>query len=271
MRYTVVIIRPTGYRFSDCFLEVAETLMYGLRELGHEAEIRENKLRRESTHIFLGPHLVPNYVDFPEGSILYNLEQVDGGNIGCLESLAKRYAVWDYSAVNVEAWKKRGAWAKHVPIGYAPELSRIEPKPQTIDVLFYGSINERRKRIVDELRRMGFNVVARINDAYGKALESLIARAKIVLNVHFYESKIFEIVRVGYALANKKAVVSEVSADDYPHLREGLEIAPYAKIVASCEKLLKSAEERTALARRGFELFSKVHEAEYLKVALDAN
>lgn len=249
---------------------MADTIKYGLRELGHDAEVMENKLRHESTHIFLGPHLVPRYMDFPPESILYNLEQVDGGNIGALADLAKRYTVWDYSAMNVEAWKRRGVWAQHVPIGYVPELSRVEPHTETIDVLFYGSLNERRKRIIDELRRRGFNVVMRVNDAYGKTLESLIARAKIILNVHFYESKIFEIVRVGFALANKKTVVSEESADDYPHLREGLAIAPYAKIVESCERLLKSSDDRVKLAQRGFELFSKIHESEYLRPVLDS-
>lgn len=268
MKYTIVIIRPPNYPFSDCFHEVAETVMYGLRSLGHEAEMRDNVFRRNTQHIVFGAHLLPANAPLPEGSILYNLEQVGGGNIGQMQQLAKSYPVWDYSRVNVEEWAKKGIEAVHVPVGYVPEMTRITPQHEDIDVLFYGSVNARRIAILHELRRRKINLVVRVNDAYKDDLNNLIARAKIVLNVHYYESKIFEIVRVGYALANKKAVVSEASADDYQELKGGLCIVPYSEIPDACMSLLMDDNYRKALARQGFENFSSLHEADILNAAL---
>ena len=37
-----------------------------------------------------------------------------------------------------------GVRAAHCGIGYAPELMRITSAPEDIDVLFVGSVNERR-------------------------------------------------------------------------------------------------------------------------------
>lgn len=47
----------------------------------------------------------------------------------------------------------------------------------------------------------------------GDERDQYIARAKVVLNMHrFQETKVFEIARVSYLLANRKAVVSEISS-----------------------------------------------------------
>ena len=243
--------------------------MHGLRDLGHEAEISENTLRRGTQHIFFGAHMLPPAAYLPPDSVLYNLEQVKDGFIGNVDTLAQRCMLWDYSVVNVAEWKKKGLTALHVPIGYSPELTRITTHlPKDIDVLFYGSLNDRRAKILDKLRAAGLKVCARINDAYGEVLDGLIARAKVILNVHYYASRIFEIVRVGYALANKKAVVSEESADDYPELRMGIRIVPYAELVNVCEHLVADKSLRQELARDGFEAFSRMKESDYLKAAL---
>ena len=60
---------------------------------------------------------------------------------------------------------------------------------------------------------MGINVKA-LFGVYGRERDKLIARSKIVLNMHHYSSQIFEIVRVFYLLTNRKAVVAECNARD---------------------------------------------------------
>ena len=50
-------------------------------------------------------------------------------------------------------------------------------------------------------------------NAYGGKRDALIARAKVVLNIHYYAAQVFEIVRVSYLLANSKAVVTEIGPD----------------------------------------------------------
>lgn len=265
----MVIVRPNGYRFSDCFLEVADTVAYGLKSLGHDTRVVENDFRPQDAQIIFGSHLLSRKFPLPENSLLYNLEQIAGGNVGGMMELAKTHVVWDYAAPNVQEWKRIGVDAVHVPVGYSPEMTRIDPVDESIDVLFYGSMNGRRMAVISELFRKGLQVRIRVNDAYGSALDSLIARAKVILNLHYYESKIFEIVRVGYALANRKAVVSEKSVDDYPELSGGIECVPYNSLVDACVDLVKNSDKRRTLAKRGFELYSQMKEAEILEAALN--
>jgi hypothetical protein len=47
---------------------------------------------------------------------------------------------------------------------------------------------------------------------YREERDRLIARAKVVLNMHYYDARVFEIVRVSYLLSNEKAVVAECGA-----------------------------------------------------------
>lgn len=268
MKFTILIVRPPGYRFSDCFKEPAETVMYGLRSLGHESEMTENGFRRGSRHILFGGHLLAADSVLPKDSILYNLEQVNGGHTGNLATLGRKYTLWDFAKPNCGSWEGLDVQARHVPIGYVPEMTRIIPADKDIDVLFYGSMNPRRHAIIEQLTRLGLNVISRVNDAYGAVLDSLIARAKVVLNIHYAATQLFEIVRVGYALANSKAVVSEQSVDDYPELKDGICITPYSALVDTCRHLSTTHKLRAALEGRALESFRRMPETQYLEAAL---
>lgn len=92
--------------------------------------------------------------------------------------------MWDYSAANVARLAALGVAALHVPIGYHPVLARIERAAEDLDVLFYGSLNERREAVLDGLEARGLQV-ASVFGVYGAERDALIARAKLVLNVHY--------------------------------------------------------------------------------------
>jgi SAM-dependent methyltransferase len=273
-QYQITLVRPEGFLHTEAFREVAETLQFGLRSLGHSAEIRENDFPATASNIILGAHLLSpqQSLAVPAGSILYNLEQLGGPDLPKqFLDLARRAQLWDYSLNNIEKWKATDCSYTpiHVPLGYVPELSRIKPaSTMDIDVLFYGSLNDRRSAIIKALRDAGANVHT-VFGMYGKERDQLIARSTIVLNVHFYEQKLFEIVRVSYLLANSKAVVTECSpetADD------GLENAvlgcSYEQLVASCLSLLRDEMERRQLEIRAFDWFSRRKESEILTKAL---
>jgi hypothetical protein len=115
--------------------------------------------------------------------------------------------VWDHTLRNIEKWKamNRLHAPSHVPLGYVPELSRIKAsQAQDIDVLFYGSLNERRTAILNALKNAGLKVHT-VFGVYGEQRDESIARCKVVLNIHFYETRVFEFVRIAYLLANSKA------------------------------------------------------------------
>ena len=274
-KFHILLVQPQGFLHSEAFREVAETLQFGLRSLGHTAQIGENTLDPSATNILLGAHLLtPEEIPLvPPGSIVYNLEQLGGPNLPpTYYDLACQHQVWDYSLRNLEKWRSMNTAHPpvHMPLGYVPELRRIEAAPaQDIDVLFYGSLNDRRNRILSALKDAGIEVQS-VFGVYGKERDALIARSKIVLNVHFYDAKVFEIVRISYLLANSKAVVTELSPDTEidKDLSDAVLGLPYDSLVEGCRSLLQNDEGRRQLEARGFQAFSQRKKSAILEPAL---
>src|SRR5579871_4781030 len=81
--FQITLIRPQGYLHTEAFREIAETLQFGLRSLGHAANIEENVVDPRATNIVLGAHLLPPGPPptLPSGSIVYNLEQLGGAQL----------------------------------------------------------------------------------------------------------------------------------------------------------------------------------------------
>ena len=260
MRLSVAVVSPPGYPHSAAFAEVAETIRHGLTTLGHDALVSRDLAAADRRHIVLGAHLAPGAgIQLPPGSIIYNLEQVDDQSrwmTGALLDLYRRHPLWDYSATNIERLVALGVpRPTHVPIGYVPSLTRIAPAEPDIDVLFYGSLNERRKRVIDRLRAAGVRVEA-VFGVYGGERDALIARAKLVLNVHYYEAKVFEVVRVSYLLANGRAVVSERGSDpaEEAGFASAVAFADHDQLVDTCLALLQQPAERQRLGEAGLGL-----------------
>jgi len=274
-KFQITLIRPQGYLHTEAFRELAETLQAGFESLGHASRIIENSFDPARTNLILGAHLLtPEQMQgIPSGSVIYNLEQLGGAQLRpAYYELAARYQIWDYDVRNIGHWEQFNCACPpiHVPIGYVPELSRIKASPeQDIDVLFYGSLNERRNRVLNALKDAGIKVHTAFG-VYGKDRDDLIARSKLVLNIHFYDSKVFEIVRVSYLLANSKAVVTECSSGT--EMEKGLSAAvlglPYGRLVEGCCSILQNENERRALETRGFHWFSNRKESDILSNAL---
>jgi hypothetical protein len=101
----------------------------------------------------------------------------------------------------------------------------------------------------------------------------LFARAKIILNVHFYQAKLFEIVRVSYLLANKFCVVSETGLDaelEAPFVG-GVAFAGYDRLAETCRRLLADEPGRRAIAEQGFSRMQALSQVDMLKAALSAS
>ncbi|MCP3890377.1 MAG: hypothetical protein GY702_16130 [Desulfobulbaceae bacterium] len=99
-------------------------------------------------------------------------------------NLLNSYPVIDYSRANIEALSKMAITGVNLcQIGYEPELSSIigkmAGKEKDIDILFYGSLNERRLKVLEELKAKGVNVV-HLFGVYGKKRDLYISRAKVV-------------------------------------------------------------------------------------------
>lgn len=274
MRFAVAIVSAPNYPHSEAFREVAEALHHGLIALGHDSVLTRRLTHEKRRTIVLGSNLLPALGQRPpRKAILYNLEQVQAGSAWLtpqLLALFREYTVWDYSARNAARLVELGVSPPTlVPVGYVPELTRIVPATEDIDVLFYGSMNERRQRIIEALRARGLRV-GTLFAVYGPARDAVIARSKLVLNVHFYEAKVFEAVRVSYLLANRRVVVSErgAVAEEEAPFADGVAFASYDHLVDRCVELVGDDEARSELSERGFRAMSQRPQTDFLRAAL---
>ena len=266
MKYNVCLISPTNYIHVLAFWELAELIHYSLIELGHESTLQFKKMEKDATNIVFGCHLLNTELipKIPQSTIFINTEQIylndNQWNKNIFE-WAKHFEFWDYSEKNILKFKELGIPnVKLLKIGFQKELSRIKKSPQPeIDILFYGSMNERRQKILRQLESKGLRVKSVVG-LYGLERDQLIANSKVVLNHHFYSSEIFEIVRVFYLLSNAIPVVGEVNNTTSidPTYKKAICAAPYDELVEACENLVQNALYREATAQHGYEVISKL-------------
>lgn len=277
MNYTIWVVSP--YSHSQCFLEAAQSLQSAFIELGHACELVTTPPISRENVVIMGAHLLhASDIFHLKDPVIWQLEQMPGDDDGREESpltatyleILRRAKIWDYSRVNIENLGKLGIDADLLEVGYMPILTRIENVPEPdIDVLFVGSLNDRRHAVLRELSDAGVKV-AHAFDCYGVKRDALIARSRVVLNCHYYTAKIFEIVRCSYLMANRKCVVSEWGSDkklEMPYV-QGVAFATYNDLVHTCLQLVGNEQEREKIAQRGYEIFSKNSQVEYLKAAL---
>jgi hypothetical protein len=276
--YCVWIVAPPGDIHWQCLNEAANGIFFSLAELGHGAyvcsSINPPQVEYDRLIVF-NSHVSAALL--PEHAIIYNSEQIPPTDSPVsprwnqyIEKLRK-HTVWDYSKTNQERLAARGVKSILCPIGYYPQMERItEDVKQDIDVLFYGSMNARRNKIVNDCDKAGL-VTKHLFGIYGEERDAVIARSKIIANVHFYPSPIWEIFRCSYLIGNKKCVVSENEGCDL-----GLEAiasatthhVSYSKIVEECKMLASDYALREQTSSMAYRTFKERGQTERVKIAL---
>lgn len=288
-----------------CFVDFVQALVAALRELGHEVvppTVDGHNVDRTARPIAFGEQNMQS-VDWegdpgsfmPADAILFNTEQT--GARGCdpkrifdaVKTWQKR-VVWDYSETNAKVLRAMGCErVVHCPVGYSPAMTRItplKPEEEDIDVLFAGSV-ETPKRIVGlaaagikvldrgqilaDLKNAGLNTV-HVWGVYGADLDPYIARAKVVLNLHYYEGAVFEIFRCSHLLANKKCIVTEDGGCDEElesFAYSSMVYTPRGKIVEICKKLVGAYHLRRMAGDLGFDVFSRTSLTNNVRKALE--
>ena len=127
--------------------------------------------------------------------------------------------VWDYDEQNIEVLKLIRPDVKlHILKPYK-DWSLYKPVAKDIDILFYGSMNEHRAKILNELKKK--YKVAIIQTWDGRVLDSYIMRSKVLLNLHYYyESSMQEQARMIRWIGSPCRIVSEKSHKNYLNVEE---------------------------------------------------
>lgn len=257
------------------FMELATLLQCSLRDLGNKVEmlVGAEELNKDGTNVLVGIHTFPNRMLrlAPENTIGVNTEQLlaqEMGWDGYIIAFSKRHEVWDYCDANVAFLAAKGAVnTKYLRIGYHPELHRIENIPEkSIDVVMYGTFNEKRTALGTELLKRGYKVEM-LHKVFSTWRDSFISRSKIILNAHYFKSQIFEAVRITYLMNNGKAVVTEVNPTTVvdPVYLPGIVGVPYENLVDACEELILDDDKRIALEQDALKTLQSISMTEWMR------
>lgn len=179
--------------------------------------------------------------------------------------------ILEYNPFNIKFFiennKHKNIESLYLPFGYNTYytniFSKIEKKYKDIDVLFYGSLNDRRKRIIDEISKFCKVVHIHPFNNYEQQCEYIL-RSKIVINIYYYENnKVFDYFRMSNLLSNEIFTIYELPENIDLEIEKNLIdfdkylICPkYDNIVEEVKKYLSvSEEERNAIALKSKEWF----------------
>lgn len=268
MRFSVYTVGRDISPFLRCFDEVVRGIREALTLCGHTEGPPSPE--QPSRLIVFGCNMMR--LGLPADAIIFNAEQVfSDRNLLNIQQF-REHVVWDYSERNVQWLRDQGVRAVLCPVAYTPAMTKPEivQSAEDTDLLWYGAPNDRRREILAAIFEAKM-MVKRLDGVYGRGRDHWIGRARIVLNLHFYEPAIFEVFRVAHLLANKKCVITENGGHDVG-LEELAKSAclsvPRDSIVDACRTLLHDEPARRAQAQRGYEVFARTSLADNVRRAL---
>ncbi|WP_143053019.1 glycosyltransferase [Nitrosovibrio tenuis] len=223
-------------------LYVARAISTALSRIGIESKIiheRPTQGYDDALHFVICPHM---FVQLPDFYIAFQMEQSVSSRWFTdeyLRVLQNSAAILDYSTVNIDFLKIKGLSLRqiyYVPIDYIANYeSERDCAIEDYDVVFYGDAkNERRQRFLSELKRH-FHIKI-INNLFGAPLYAELARARVVVNIHYYAGALLETTRIWECLSLHKLIISERSSDldqhsDVSQLLDFVEIDDVAGMV----------------------------------------
>ena len=256
----ICIIQPLGYVHSLGFLDQARFFRHQFRRMGANVTLAKNRLHHDAVNFIFGAHL-----GFDPGlrarytCMFVNLEQLGLGGAAVGAEYLKLLggsAVIDYDAANVGSYTVHVDDVPLISFAHAPYLVTdalpIEQRP--IDLLFFGSVNERRAKIISEVEASGLSVTRLSHPLFGPERDELIRQSKAVFNCHFYETARFEQARAFQCLSLGTPVISERTSATQPPAQfedsifwvAGSEITQFFKTQFKSDEFAHTAREKLA-------------------------
>lgn len=281
MKYCVKIIEPTNFLHSQVFAEVKELIIYGLKHLKYDVLSLDSYNLDNVRYIILGANLL-KFISkdkrpiLKRDTIIINLERFGHEEIFDQDYLdiLKNFEIWDFSKTNIERLNSKYHLniKKFLPLGYAESLKKIYNKKdeEDIDVLFIGSLSDRRSQILKEISQLNINI-KHLFGSYGHERDKIIQRSKLLLNIHYHEIGSLEHVRIFYYLINSKPVLSEKSDDEEENLtyKNAICLEEYKNLSWKALELLNNSNDLERYSRNGFKFIRDLKFIDKLKENLN--
>jgi GR25 family glycosyltransferase involved in LPS biosynthesis len=180
-------------------------------------------------YIVLCPQFFRKHLPPAEKLIVYQLEQNTSGARWFTDDyfslLNKAQSVLEFSASNVPNMQRHLNVRKVTYLPAYPDASQyfVENHRKSIDILFYGAVDgsPRRSDILNEVKNAFGNkfTIKVCTNLFGDKLYGVIRKAKLVINIHYYEGSSELEPRILEALSLGVPVLTEHgNADGYPEL-----------------------------------------------------
>lgn len=277
----VVEINPHAPR-PFAFTEAALCLRDSICAAGFRSELHVNQTRSRGICVVVGavpPLLGPLDQLDPRKTIVLNLEQLASSSALAhaeYQQWLRKWLVVDYHSLNVQYLQQgNGVGQSVLELPLVPSRS-IAWRPdlvagKTVDVLFFGTLSERRLELLRRLEAAGITVET-VSGAYAEELAPAVRRARIVLHVHYYSTGLFPVARVLQPVATGVPVVCESSAfsnrSDWS--TSGILFAPYDGLVDACARLLQAPDEQLQRAQEQQQFAARIDFATPFALVLDA-
>jgi len=233
----IIYTKKCGIFISKFIEKIIKSLDYNCRtvfEINNE-DINNNNLRENEIYIILFPQTLKI---FPQKNkyIIYQLEQVKQSkwiDDTYLNRLKDSLISWDYSIENYNNFSleiRKKLFIFPIPI---LKLKNNNENNNTFmyDILFVGDLNERRKIILNFLKRK-YKILIINNTHFYTDLYNEAKKCKILLNLHFYNNAILETCRINEMLMLNKIIISEL-----PDERDYFNLELYSNYIIFTEEI----------------------------------
>lgn len=213
-------------------LFIAKLLQFHLKKLGIYSQII-TEIPQEGFSNCLHIVLCPQVFKFlPQKYVVFQLEQLSENSKSWNDRykllLRNAIAVFDYSCRNINFLQNSNLKLKrlfYLPI-FSKEVRLHRVASYKYDILFYGSLTERRKLILTQLKK-DFSIHI-ITNVFGEKILDEIRQSRVVINLHSYDNSLLESARLAECLSLGKVVISEsgIDQENYKYFEDIVHFVP---------------------------------------------
>jgi hypothetical protein len=218
------------FKWRKCLVDLADCLTDGLRRAGHSVEQSDKFAHGTEIEIALAAHEA--HVELPAYPVvIYQTEVPSSGwfTPSYLARLENALAVWD-AAPEFESISDMSRRSVVAP-GLMPNAERYSG-PKDIEILFYGSLSERRLALLTKLQEAGLAPSVHFG-VFGERRNSLIDRAKLIVDIKQHDGDPNDSTRTFFLDSRGACVLSENDPDPRRVLMP-------ARIVEQCRHMLRA-------------------------------
>ncbi len=268
--------------------DIYKACLYWFEKAGHTVSLTYNEMLPSCPNIILGNYyLKPDHIlAILESGLSYGLLETEivgtEGHNNSKDPMAfeMHRRLYENARViltaipdNIEAFSRMGFLAHLIQLGYCPLLETTGPLPdefQDIDLFFFGNLDERRIRLLDELGRKYSVKTMGENPALPHTVRNALAsRAKIVLSLrrgepytHLGSSRIWHLAH------NRIMTLSEPPGDGDDTMDGLCQFQTYEAFDETISYLLENPKERISQGEAFFEKVKSIRTEEVIGHAM---